>query len=340
MAFHFLIHRLLKKIGLIIVYVISVGVALGSILSLLRNSENRFIIMLDFPSIQLFLLSALCILIVLIILKKWKLYNSLLMVGFFIGLAINGIILIHYTPLAEVDVPWANTLKSSDQQFSLLLSNVKMSNRNAEPLLKLIQEKKPDMILAMEVDEWWDNALRVNADEYPYSQHTINEFAYGMVLYSKFPLETVNVEYLNNKKVPSFKSTISLPNGNFITFHSVHPVPPTYFKKLPDNEGQQAKALDYLGHEIEHRKYPTLVAGDLNDVVWSYVDDLTNTKNILHDVRVGRGFYNSYNAHNIFMRWPLDHVFVTEEFQVEKLERLSKIGSDHFPIYVELVLVN
>ena len=31
-------------------------------------------------------------------------------------------------------------------------------------------------------------------------------------------------------------------------------------------------------------------------------------------------------------------VFVTEEFRLKKIERLEKIGSDHFPIYVELVL--
>lgn len=38
------------------------------------------------------------------------------------------------------------------------------------------------------------------------------------------------------------------------------------------------------------------------------------------------------------MRWTLDHVFVTEEFRLKKLERLPKIGSDQFPIFVELVL--
>lgn len=86
------------------------------------------------------------------------------------------------------------------------------------------------------------------------------------------------------------------------------------------------------------QKLPTVVAGDLNDVVWSYVDELTGTKNILYDVRVGRGFYNSYNAENVFMRWPLDHVFVTKDFRLKQLERLPKIGSDHFPIFVELVL--
>ncbi len=72
--------------------------------------------------------------------------------------------------------------------------------------------------------------------------------------------------------------------------------------------------------------------------MWSHVDVLTETENILYDVRVGRGIYSSYNAESIFMRWPLDHVLVTEEFKLKTIERLPKIDSDHFPIYVELVL--
>ena len=87
-----------------------------------------------------------------------------------------------------------------------------------------------------------------------------------------------------------------------------------------------------------NRKFPTIVAGDLNDVVWSHVDELTETEHKLYDVRVGRGFYNSFDAENIILRWPLDHVFVTDEFRLKTLERLPKISSNHFPIFVELVL--
>lgn len=296
--------------------------------------------MLDFPRIQFFILSFVILILIIITSKKWQWFKYLLVVGLLTGISINTFFLINYTSLVSVNVPTAKNLKTSDDQFSLLLSNVKMTNRKAQPLLELIDLKKPDLILAMEVDGWWDKKLKVLENEYPYSQHTINEVTYGMVLYSKFPLEKIEVDYLANENVPSFKSTISLSDGKNISFHSIHPVPPTHFKDLPDNAGQQENALKKLGKEIKGRKLPTIVAGDLNDVVWSNVDELTGTKNILYDVRVGRGFYNSFNAENFLMRWPLDHVFVTEEFRLKKLERLPKIGSDHFPIYTELVLVN
>ncbi len=330
----------MKKTLIGILYVLTVVLAVCSILSLFRNAEFRYLKMLDFPRIQLFIATFIGIIFLLIFIKKWKWYNYLLMLGLIGGLIINGSFLINYTSLVAEEVPTAIDLKTSGNQFSILLSNVKMKNRKAQPLLDLISVKKPDLILAMEVDSWWNQELMVLENEYPYSQHTINEVAYGMVLYSKLPLKQVEVAYLTHKNVPSFESTITLPNGKNINLHAIHPVPPTQFKKYPDNAGQQENALKKLGKTIEGRKLPTMVAGDLNDVVWSYVDDLTGTKNILFDVRVGRGFYNSFNAENFLMRWPLDHIFVTKEFQLKNLECLPNIGSDHFPIYAEMVLVD
>lgn len=330
----------MKKLLYIVLNIIAIVLAICTILSVFRNTESRYLKIVDFPRIQFFLASLFIIIILCVFIKKWHWYHFMLMIGLFVGVGINGFYLVNYTVLVPVEVPWANTSKSSDDTFKLLIANVKMSNKNAQPLIDIINEKKPDLVLAMEVNNWWGGQLKVLDKDYPYSQQTLNEVAYGMTLYSKFELKNVDINYLNNEKVPSFVSTILLPDGKIFTFHSVHPVPPTHFKDLPDSKGQQEAALKKLGRMIEDRKSPTLVAGDLNDVVWSYVDELTGTENILYDVRVGRVFFNSYNAENLFMSWPLDHIFVTEEFRLINLERLQDIESDHYPIFAELQLYN
>ena len=316
----------MKKLGkaiYIILSVVAVIVTIGSLLSVFRNTESRFLKMLDFPRIQFFIASLASLTLLIVFTKKWHWYDYLLIVGLVGGMIINGRYMIHYTSLVPVVVPAATMVDSSDDQLSILLANVKMSNRKAEPLIDLINDKNPDIILAMEVDEWWNEKLQGIEKEYSYSQETINEVAYGMILYSRYPLEAVDVRYLQNEKVPSFESTITLATGKTISFHSVHPVPPTHFKDLPDNAGQKEIAMKRIGEKIKNRKLPTIVAGDINDVVWSYVDELTGTENILYDVRVGRGFYNSYNANNFLMRWPLDYVFVTEEFRLKKTGTLT-----------------
>ncbi|SHG43248.1 Uncharacterized conserved protein YafD, endonuclease/exonuclease/phosphatase (EEP) superfamily [Salegentibacter echinorum] len=328
----------LIRIFSIACYLIAVLLIIFTVLSIFRNAGIRYLKMLDFPRIQMFIIIIINLFILWILIKKWRWYDYLITIGLIAGLIINAVFLINYTRIVPVKVQGINKVKPSEERFSLLMANVKMSNNRTQPLIDLVENEKPDLVLVMEVDEWWNKKLEILDEEYPYSKQALNELAYGMVLYSKLPLKNVEIDYLNNKNVPSFESIISLPGKKEFVFHSVHPVPPTYFKNLPDNAGQEEKALKKIGKQIQEDKRPAIVAGDLNDVVWSYVDNLTGTQNILYDVRIGRGFFNSFNANNFLMRWPLDHVFVTKEFRLKQLKRLPKIGSDHFPVFVELVL--
>ena len=327
----------LRKTLYTILSLIAIAVAVASILSLFRNTESRYLKMLDFPRIQLFLLSVVSLVLFVLTTRRWQWWDYLLVGALLTGLIVNGAYLVYYTPLVSPRVPQADAASTdADATISLLLINVKMSNRQAEPLLELIREKSPDLVLAMEVNEWWDEQLGPIEQNYPHTHEAVNAESYGMTLYSKYPFEDLQVNYLNNEQVPSFETRIELGNGQDIQLHTVHPVPPTHFKDLPDNAGQEEVAMLKLGKQVAAEGLPAIVAGDINDVVWGYTDELTGTQNLLHDVRVGRGFYNSYDAESFFLRWPLDHVFVTEEFAVVELERLRDVGSDHFPIYVRL----
>jgi len=81
--------------------------------------------MLDFPRIQLFIISVISLLLLAIAIKKWHWYDFLLIVGLVSGLVINSVFLFNYTPLVPVDVPTAKEIKASDNQLSLLIANVK-----------------------------------------------------------------------------------------------------------------------------------------------------------------------------------------------------------------------
>src|SRR5690554_3698169 len=268
----------LKNVLKFVLYTITLLIAVFSILSIFRNTENRILKMMDFPRIQYFIISVFCLIVILFVIKKWRWYKYLILLFITSGIVVNGSYIINYTSLVPETVPTSKTISSTAAQFSLLLANVKMSNRNSQNLISIINQRDPDLILAMEVDKWWDNKLEIFVNDYPFSQKVILDNTYGMILFSKLPLLKKDIYYLNNKNVPSFESTILLNNGKKLSLFCMHPVPPTHFKKLPDNAGQKEKALIKMGAMVNNREYPTVVAGDLNDVVWSNVDKLTNTK--------------------------------------------------------------
>lgn len=54
------------------------------------------------------------------------------------------------------------------------------------------------------------------------------------------------------------------------------------------------------------------------------------------DPRKGRGVYPTFNAKSWIWRYPLDHLFHTDDFRVVSLQTLSPIGSDHLPLSVVL----
>ncbi len=214
-----------------------------------------------------------------------------------------------------------------------------MDNREAGPIVELIDREDPDVLIAMETDAWWDQQLNPVQARYEHSHEVINDVTYGMVVYSKLPLTQTQTHYLQHDNVPSVETVLDLPGARDVRLFAMHPVPPSRFKDLPDNKGENEVEFIKAGQMAAASPEPVVIAGDYNDVAWSRVDRLTKTEDLLHDVRVGRGVYASYDAGNFLARWPLDHVFVTDGFAVARLERGPDVGSDHFPILVELALL-
>jgi hypothetical protein len=91
-----------------------------------------------------------------------------------------------------------------------------------------------------------------------------------------------------------------------------------------------------VGCDIAQNGWPTVVAGDLNDVAWSAMTALFLRLSRLLDPRRGWGFYNTSKANRPFCPYPLDHVFHSASFPLCDLRRLGHVGSDHFPVYLEL----
>jgi len=220
------------------------------------------------------------------------------------------------------------------RQISLVVSNVLTTNTKYHLLIEQIQIHQPDLVLTLETDQNWQNALSVIEADYPYRVPVPLDNLYGMHLYSKLELSETEVKFILSDEIPSIHTTVILRSGQPVQLYCLHPKPPSP-TEAKDSTLRDAELL-IVGDQIKDLDESCIVMGDLNDVAWSRTTRLFQRISGLLDPRVGRHYVNTFHADYPFFRWSLDHVFHSTDFALVHMERLPHVGSDHFPVFLVL----
>jgi endonuclease/exonuclease/phosphatase (EEP) superfamily protein YafD len=239
-----------------------------------------------------------------------------------------------YTPFFPVQSVRHDGPSDPANSVRILSANVKMSNRRFEATVDLVTRIEPDIALFLEVDDEWVRALEPLKSHLPHAVEWPSDNAYGILVLSRLPILDPEIRFLVFDTVPSVRSRISLRNGEQFRLYAVHPEPPVPYEDTIGRDGE----LVMIAAEVKRDSLPAIVAGDLNDVAWSRTTRRFQRLSGLLDPRVGRGFFNTFDARFPGLRWPLDHLFHDARFRLVSIERLPYIGSDHFPIMFELSL--
>jgi endonuclease/exonuclease/phosphatase (EEP) superfamily protein YafD len=221
-----------------------------------------------------------------------------------------------------------------DSSISLFIGNVFQYNRKAKEYLESVMSTDPDVIMLVETDSWWAKQAEIFNETHPYQLLVPLENTYGMILYSKFELIDGQVKYLVDDGIPSVHTCIKLPSGEKISFHGLHPTPPVPGENPRSTE--RDKEILVVAKASKKSNLPVIVAGDLNDVAWSYTTQLFSKVSGLLDPRRGRGFFNTFHAKYRLFRYPLDHIFCSTDFTLIDIKRMPNCGSDHFPMFIRL----
>lgn len=323
----------MKKAAITIVQALGTFSILATALPLLPM-EEWYVRVFDFPRLQLLFLALFSLILFLWLGTRHRNRDKFLLSGLCIAIIYQAINIYPYTPLAPVQVLQAKQDSTQQNELSVMVSNVFMKNENHEKLLALTQEKNPDVLLLLESDSIWQQALDPITQKYPYRIEIPLSNTYGMHLYSRLPLRQKRINYLLEKEIPSIKTYVRLRNGIWVELHAVHPKPPVPTED-PNSRKRDAEIV-LVASDIADSKYPVVVAGDFNDVAWSRTTDLFQEVSSLMDPRIGRGLFSTFNANYPMLRWPLDHVFHSDHFKLVQIERLPDIDSDHFPIFIRL----
>ncbi len=301
----------------------------------LLRFDQWWIRVFDFPRAQITVAIIAVLALYLFCWNRHSAYESVILGLLVLALGYQTVKMIPYTVLMPKQVLDAES-NSDESNVSLLVANVLIDNRESEAFLEVVRQYDPDVILTLETDNWWEKALRPLEERYPHTIKKPLDNGYGMLVHSRLELIEPKIRFILKDSIPSMHMQVLLPSEERVFMHFVHPNPPNpnYATETTKRDAE----LLILGREVEKHSKPAVVAGDFNDVAWSYTTSLFQKASGLLDPRVGRGMYNTFNANIPLLRWPLDHVYHTDHFKLVRIEIGPDWGSDHFPVFIELSL--
>ncbi len=324
---------LTRKILAILLAVVILGGAAVSLIPLLE-SNAWWVRYADFLRIQAAIVLAVSILLYLVVGGGRSGWGIAIVAAGVAGIGYHAYRLYPFTGAVE-PMAVATATCSPGDRLRILVANVQKSNETRDPLLAAIASHDPDLILLLETDAWWDEAIEPLANDYPQVVQQIPETAqaFGMHILSRFPLTNKQVEFWFDADTPTIRADVELPSGRVAGFTGLHPRPPLYWSQPTTiRDGHMLQAAI----EAAQSETPTIIAGDFNATPWERISRRAMRIGGLLDPRVGRGFYPTYDAQSAIMAWPLDQILFQPDLSLVDFERLPAIDSDHYPVRATL----
>ena len=239
----------------------------------------------------------------------------------------GGLLAPYYLPSSQ------SAIANGGTNVSLVSLNVFTANKNKRAVIDYLRERSADLVVVMEVDERWEQALAELLDLYPHQFIQSRPDNFGIGLLSREPLAESRFVNAGHTHVPTIVARVEREGRAFMIV-ATHPLPPIGASNTRERDAQLRAVAD----TARASSLPCLVVGDFNATPWSSAFRDLTARSGLRDSALGRGVQGSWNAKSPLIRIPIDHVLVPANVKVIRRAVGPDVGSDHFPVEVEFVL--
>ena len=213
----------------------------------------------------------------------------------------------------------------------VFLYNVYSPNDRYDDVLQYIKEENPDFIVIEEVSPEWAKNLETLKKDYPFYKIVARSDNFGIALFSKKKGKIRSV-MLSASEV----STLVYENDQMIMI-GTHPVPPISGEYARWRNEQLLNLTDLAK---QNNDKAVLLVGDLNLTPYSpYFTKILKDGELISST-TGQGNLMTWPTQMPFLGAPLDHVLHSKHYQTISRKTGKDLGSDHWPVIVELQKVN
>jgi endonuclease/exonuclease/phosphatase (EEP) superfamily protein YafD len=236
---------------------------------------------------------------------------------------------------ASLVMPWygAGTAATGTIEVKVLSANLLSSNGVHEELFDLLAGEEPDLVVLQEVTPDWEESLHPIYGDYPHRLVEPRAGNFGIALLSKHPLISAIAVDSEPLGLPTLIATVGI-GGRKVGLMGAHPMIPLG----PDNFDARNAQLEQIGRLLQKMPKPRILVGDLNISMWDMHYELLENRTWMRNARRGFGVLPTWPTFLPFAMIPIDHVLVSEDIGVLDVRTGPRVGSDHLPLIVTLIL--
>jgi len=217
--------------------------------------------------------------------------------------------------------------------YSIFFANIYGPNTQYDCIAAAIQRADPHVILLVEVRSHHLTALAPHLIDYPYRFTQPKQNNYGLAIFSRLPLNSIEIQDFNGLSLASLVARLSL-DGASLTIIGTHPEAP----KNRQHATNRVQHLEAVACFSAAQPGELLLLGDFNTTSWSHVfKDMLHTSHLL-DSRQGFGLQPSWPVEYPLLRIPIDHALHTPGLCIRSRKLGPSIGSDHLPVILDITI--
>ena len=212
-------------------------------------------------------------------------------------------------------------VETTAPNLQVALFNTSSLDSNFVSSLNIVLDKNPDVIAVQELTPEWVATLDTFfCEKYPNSRKLVRIDPYGMALYSKFPISSLDTFYHQN--IPNLKARLTLDQDYKVALFSSYSLPPINSNSVKSIESH----LIGIAEEMNKTIIPNVFIGSLNMVPWS---------NEIQKLRYVSGLSDSRRSSSStgLLEIPYDHIFYSDDrLEMISFENINSAQNSHLGI--------
>lgn len=259
---------------------------------------------------------------VLLLAGRWRRTGLVVLVTGLLNVALVGIL---YLPRPQ---------PTSEERFRVVSFNLQGSNERFDDVVRFLDRVDPDVVFLHEASRPWEERLATAPLPHRVVRTRSDDLIFGTLVLVGTGAEVEGFGFAEDEP-RAVEVGLTLASGARVDLLGVHPLAPTTEDRTALRDAQLGFATGWAARGSG----PRLVTGDFNSGPWSHAFQRLLRDGGMLDSQRGFGLQPSFPATGpLVLRVAIDHLVHSPELVVLDRRLGPALGSDHFPLVVDLAV--